>query len=260
MIKLQIVSDIHIEFIKSPSKKWRDIITPNAPYLCILGDLCPLDEKNRIRKFLKCVCPHFKRVFYVFGNHEFFSENRRKIVTGLSDNFKSWVSEHVPNLTILDENCVELDGFIIVGATLWTFIPRKYARKAVDSRNDFRSIMVKNNRWLTVKDMNRMHKKSVNYIKKCILAARDAMLPVIVLTHHAPLHNGTSDSEYEIDNTASTDLSSLFYPNVKLWAYGHTHYQCDFLFNETRVYSNPRGYDEDPCRNVYNPEKVIEVF
>jgi len=269
-LHVQIVSDLHIEFTKSPTKNWKKIIKPSAPYLFILGDLCPLNERNRVRHFLEKICPHFQRVIYVFGNHEFFSENIKKTINTLSKSFKTWAYQTIPNITILDNKCIELDGYIVVGATLWTFIPSENAKKAVEDRNDFRVIAVENKdqtktRWITVKDMNRLHRQSVTYIEKCIHAAEQANKPVIVLTHHAPLHEGTSDPVYEIDHTASTDLSPLFRPNVRLWAFGHTHHNADFMYNNTRVYSNPRGYGPDkdnigdPCFTTYNQVKTIVI-
>lgn len=265
MVKLQIVSDLHIEFTKSPARNWNKIIQPRAPYLCILGDLCPLNEKNRVRHFLQRVCPHFKKVFYVFGNHEFFSDNLNRSISSLSREFKVWAREAVPNLTVLDNKCVEVEGVVLVGATLWTYIPPEDEEEAVEARNDFRVIATDKRKWLTPKDTNRMHEESVKYIEQCVVAADEAKMPVVVLTHHAPLHEGTSDPVYEVDSSASTDLSYLFSPCIKLWAFGHTHYSCDFVYRSTRVYSNPRGYDEDSeaehddCFEWYDSTAVVEV-
>jgi hypothetical protein len=60
-----------------------------------------------------------------------------------------------------------------------------------------------------------------------------------------------------------TDLSKepcWISPSVKLWAFGHTHFNCDFIDPETgkRVLANQRG-----CRRSeadgFEPEKVVVI-
>lgn len=90
---------------------------------------------------------------------------------------------------------------------------------------------------------------------------------VIVFTHYCP-----STQEKVVDpKHANSKLSSGFMTNlssevcwknevVKLWAFGHTHYNCDFQDPTTgkRVFSNQRGYYFSQSTG-FDGEKVIQV-
>ena len=163
---------------------------------------------------------------------------------------------------------IELEGFIIVGTTLWSRIPKKYTKYVVESRNDYRSIAVEGkdgpNNWFKVADNNRLHEKAVRFVFDCVTAAEEAKKPVIILSHHAPMTLNTSNPIYNGDRlncTHSTDLSTLMKPYVKLWAFGHTHWPTDYMCEQTRIYSNPRGYNDgtDPCSENYDPSAVVEI-
>ena len=42
----------------------------------------------------------------------------------------------------------------------------------------------------------------------------------------------------------ASNLEEIMYnhPQIKLWVHGHIHDPVDYIINETRVVSNPRGY------------------
>jgi len=79
---------------------------------------------------------------------------------------------------------------------------------------------------------------------------------IIVLTHYAPAMSGTSAPRHEnqsanIRTAFATDMSSrsCWEPPVKVWAFGHTHFCCDFMMNNVRILSNQRGYEGIETRN-----------
>ena len=88
---------------------------------------------------------------------------------------------------------------------------------------------------------------------------------VVVLTHHAPSHDGCSDPRHGKPPLRmecygfSSDMESLFGPRLALWAFGHTHFNCDFKRGGTRVISNQRGYGWDYDRSGYVMDKVVNV-
>jgi len=84
------------------------------------------------------------------------------------------------------------------------------------------------------------------------MAARDNNQPVIVLTHHSPLHNSPG---------ASTDLTELFESPLIAWCYGHTHSSSNIIFKNVRVISNQLGYaycmgQKDPA---FKTEFILKV-
>ena len=86
---------------------------------------------------------------------------------------------------------------------------------------------------------------------------------IVVFTHHAPTREGTGDPKFDGQPTNSAFASELTNDpcwkagNVKIWAFGHTHWCCDFVRDGIRVYSNQRGYANG--ERGYDPAKVIEL-
>ena len=61
--RLQIVSDLHFESL--PYKiDYSKIISPIAPNLAVLGDICPVENKE-YAKFLNYCSTHFQKVFII---------------------------------------------------------------------------------------------------------------------------------------------------------------------------------------------------
>ena len=55
----------------------------------------------------------------------------------------------------------------------------------------------------------------------------------------------------------ASDLTKLFKPYVRLWAFGHTHCPADIQLRGLRLVSNPKGYVSQELE--WHPERVIEV-
>lgn len=116
--------------------------------------------------------------------------------------------------------------------------------EALKTLNDFKYISIQKPKPLTVDDYNNMHFEAIEFLKCTI---EQSELPIIVLTHHAPLTKGTSNPCYEaiqnrpLNTCFATDLRKYFNEKIRLWAFGHTHWPCSFYFDTTHVYSNPRG-------------------
>ena len=94
---------------------------------------------------------------------------------------------------------------------------------------------------------NLLHLKSVNFLK------RELKPGAIVLSHHAPLLERICDPRWtdnEINSCFSTDLTDLV-KTSSVWAFGHTHWPCDFKIENTRVVSNPLGYSGIDICSLY---------
>lgn len=84
-----------------------------------------------------------------------------------------------------------------------------------------------------------------------------------MFTHHAPTKDGTGDPRFNDGPTNSafaTELTDEAFwggGKIKLWAFGHTHWCCDFERKGVRVYANQRGYGEG--REEYDPGKVVHL-
>jgi hypothetical protein len=150
----------------------------------------------------------------------------------------------------------------VLGCTLWTSVPPAAVDIVSRAMNDFK--LVQN--W-TVEEYNAAHSADVRWLTtECAkIREQEPWRRVVVLTHHAPTVRGTSDPKYQGDlvNAAfATELTNraVWGPPVSLWAFGHTHFNCDFVRGGVRVVSNPRGYEgTEALRSGFSNEFVVQA-
>jgi len=263
-MRVHIASDLHINF----DTGYDTLVLPGGDLLLLCGDLL---EAGHIRlahtvgrgmgtldayhKFCDTQLPKYGQVLYVFGNHEYynhdFSTARKRIEPLLP-----------PNVTILQNNYVKVEDYLIWGATMWTDNDRgnPVVRQAVSSgMSDFRVIkhepskLVNNGMGefythkFSIWDAEQEHRFSRARLEEFLLAYPNHK--TIVMTHHAPSYESIA-SEYRehvhgyINHAYYSDLTSLILdnPQIKLWAHGHVHSMNDYQIGNCRVVSNPRGY------------------
>ena len=236
MIKnLHIISDIHLEFRK---RKFTFHPTRNT-VLCLLGDICPFISVRYLEELLKDAKKNYKEVIYVPGNHEFYNVEGYSYSTLL----KTWEAKCKQlNIHFLHNKTVTIETvngpLRFIGTTLWS-------EKANKNRmNDYKRIWLTSGRFretINKTHTQTWHKDAIEFIQHEI--RKDSETSSVVLTHHAPLLEGTSDPKYKKNHEGfATDLSHLFHPCMKIWAFGHTHFPCDFEHKGVRVVSNPVGY------------------
>ena len=108
-MRFQIASDFHIE------KKDKDIdiselIKPSAPYLILAGDVGSLYKYDQLKDFLEKICKLYIKVFYIPGNHEFYTI---KGISGipfyqLIRNLHN-LEKIIDNLEILNRKIIKID-------------------------------------------------------------------------------------------------------------------------------------------------------
>lgn len=175
-MKIQIISDIHLEFYENGSYNF---IKPTSSILCILGDLCCCDGAGfaKIRRFFDKITKLFKLIIWVPGNHEYYQDRcaGRNGTTINVDIQSARICSKYPNIKFLKNNRIEylhqkvLYRFICT--TLWTYIPPRLGKEVEKFMRDYLKIhvwnpKVKKPRKLTYKDVNLWHRKGVEYIKK----------------------------------------------------------------------------------------------
>lgn len=272
MLRLQIVSDTHIEFIQGNEWNWDDIgiLVPEGNALALLGDIgvCTSPrEKSQLESFLSWCCERFEHVLYLAGNHEFYNlhKDSSKIEVDAVIGYLSSLENLLPNYHFLHNTKIELNGVTILGTTLWTSIPNGIAADIVgDSLNDYH-ISYHDGRQLMTSDTNAWHNEAVAFLDAELSGAAG---PVVVLTHHTPSMIGTSEPKYErakglakcVNHGFSSDLLPLIdkYSNLRVWCYGHTHYNNQQMRGSTLLASNQRGYSHD-ISEKYRQNYVITV-
>lgn len=118
-----------------------------------------------------------------------------------------------------------------------------------------------------VKVHNKAHAADLVWLNTQIKQLEGAGRKVIIFTHHSPATDTRANDPRHKNSPISsgfvTDLSSELCwksKDVKLWAFGHTHYNCDFTDESTgkRVYTNQRGYDSEKAAG-YDGDRVLEI-
>jgi predicted phosphodiesterase len=285
-MKIQIVSDLHLEF---RDKNIYDILIPSAPILCMVGDICACGSNSDFKKllnFLKYFCPKFEAILHVAGNHEYYTLTTAKH-DDLLLNIMPKIEKRLDNLTKIFPNYYFLNNsvwkftspvtkkkYIFVGTSLWTNIPKKIITinegKQINinleeiiqkKMNDYKYIYVADKeigyRKFTVADMQKKHKQSLNFIKKIINIANKSD-KYILLTHHKPLFDRNTDEQDEFTFAYENNLANIILvPPFIAAVHGHTHIHYNKKINGVHVVSNPKGYPGEPTK--FNPKFTINI-
>lgn len=254
-LKLQIVSDLHIEYKNNDIPDPLNFINPQSPILVLAGDIGSLYKFTQLKGFITKVCKLFEIVIYVPGNHEYYvqHDNNCKPVSFsvLENRLKSLESE-ISNLYILNQQSIIIDDVCIVGCTLWTNpeieIPKfMIPIYGIDNYSYYEK-----------------HKKDLMYINKMSNYCNSKNLELVVITHHCPtykvLNNNMEKKNKKKDKYVSLYVSNLDYmienSNINTWICGHIHQNFDFSVGNTRIVGNQRGKPKD---RIYDFSKSFIV-
>jgi len=260
-VKLQIVSDIHLEF--------RDIQINNAgaDILCLAGDICvarhlyknnPLGD--RYRKFFDQISSEFDQILYIPGNHEYYNGCWNDTIEQLRDALDPW-----DNIILMNNSWLNFGNTRIVGTTLWTDFNNRDPLTMLsikDMMNDYKVVKIRRGdtyHKLRPLDTLASHETALDTIK---LATETWDSNVMILGHHAPSRNSIHQ-KYRHDLLGNGAFCSnldefiLSQPKIKLWVHGHVHDSHDYHIGETRILCNPRGYTGEYTN--FNPNLVLEI-
>ena len=273
-MKIQIWSDLHLEFQPAPPVKnyGADVLILSGD-ICVADDLhrCPLDKPinvlgpydraQRYREFFKAVSDEFDTVFYVMGNHEPYTGiwNRTEEV------LRTELSLY-PNIHLMEQHKAVIGDVVFLGATLWTSMNDQDPQTLMSIRrmmSDYQAITEINqtggyhklNPATTVK----RHVETVRWLDQQLTEDRRK---TVVLTHHTPsrqsIHPRYRDYR-EMNGAFCSDLERIMHENhhLVLWTHGHVHDWWDYRVGNTRIVCNPHGYPNEP--RIWQPDLVIEV-
>lgn len=212
------------------------------------------------RQFFKECSERYRFVLYVPGNHEHYWGDIESTLQILRDE----VSMH-PNIHVMNDNVMEIDGVVFIGSTLWTDFFRgnpvsmEYCRQ---NMKDFKVIRMRDQK-LQPGYIAHLHGRSKKFIVDTAQANKDKT--VVMISHHAPSHLSI-DPEYKGDGKNGgyvSDLSDLILdnPNIKVWIHGHTHQRLDYTIGDCRILCNARGYmqHEPWLVNTFNKNCTFTV-
>lgn len=248
-MRVRILSDLHLEFGPfDPGGADADVVVLAGDVHIGLNGIAKASEL-----FPK------SQIIYVFGNHEFYGQQIPKLTT------EAKALTQGSRIHVLENDRVELDGVVFLGATLWTDFklggdPVVAETHAAYRMTDFHRIRYEHfYRRFRPEDARALHLKSMKWLER--ESRETSGKKVVVVTHHAPSAKSVSPSYVnDLLNAAyASDLESLMIEgNIHLWVHGHIHCATDYKVGNTRVIANPRGYPGEPSAN-FNPTLVVEV-
>ena len=252
MTKFQIVSDLHIEYKTNEVPDPLSLITPSADILILAGDIGSFYQYDQLKTFLVNLCPHFKVVIYVPGNHEYYKiqDYKSQKMTCLLQNFIG-MEKIIDNLYILDRSSAQINDVCIVGCTLWSEpkinIPKFIVRIS----------------GMNTEVYSQKHYGDLSYIKKMIKYCQKKKKKLLVVTHHCPTYSVIKTKKKFNDKYISLYASDLDYllekEKVHTWVAGHIHSNFDMITEGgTHLVGNQRGKPKDHITD-YNKSMVINI-
>lgn len=278
MAAIQVLSDLHLE-----SPKGYDIfeIVPKAPYLALLGDIGNIvPHRELFLAFLTCQLRQFQAVMFVPGNHEAYGATWPETLSILED-FEQTVqktrsganSDGLSRFVILNRGIFELptvddqNQTIVLGCSLFSHVPPQ-SEMAVDmGLQDF----FQTSAW-SVRAHNASHERDLAWLNHQVdrIQRANSNAKIVILTHWSPTTDSRSlDARHAgslITAGFATNLSEEHCyrsPNVRVWGFGHTHFNCDFTADRIdagplRLLTNQRGYYFSQSQG-FDGSKTIEL-
>ena len=148
----------------------------------------------------------------------------------------------------------------VLGCTLWSALNENDLDILSWSLTDFRRIQS-----FDPTAYNNLHDTDREWLNATVeeIAKAEPERKVVIFTHHAPTVMDTGDPKYLGQPTNSAFATEMTLQKcwasgtVVMWAFGHTHWCCDFVRDGIRVYSNQRGYGDGGLG--YKVSKIVEV-
>lgn len=264
---VQILSDLHLE-----APKAYDIfeIVPKAPYLALLGDIGNVaSHKDECFAFLTRQLNQFRAVLFVPGNHEAYHSNWPCTLDILRD-FEQAVRENASlgEFVLLDRAVFRLpySNIAILGCSLFSSIPPENHMAVSLGINDF----FQTNDW-DVDTHNKAHKRDLAWLNAQVAELGQTDVKIMIFSHWSPSRDARAidprHAASPITSAFATELSGevcFQSDKVKVWAFGHTHYNCDFTVpregnaGSLRLLANQRGYYFSQAKG-YSGEKTVEL-
>ncbi|KAF1992616.1 hypothetical protein K402DRAFT_10402 [Aulographum hederae CBS 113979] len=235
--ELQITSDLHLETpIIQPSYLTYKM-NIKASNLCLLGDFGLVSQPGLfvfLENLLKST-PNLK-IFYVLGNHEPYRTtlSLAKQQMRAFEKKMSWLYGN--RFIFLDRTRHNISATItVLGCTLWSHIIPEEAAELAQRLTDYNEL--RGIRDWGIEDHNAEHREDLDWLNSEVtkIQSEEPHRQIIILTHHSPTNDKRANSPRHIGSSINsgfvTDLSKepcWKSPQVKLWAFGHTHYSFSY--------------------------------
>ncbi|KAF9879160.1 hypothetical protein CkaCkLH20_03393 [Colletotrichum karsti] len=268
-VQIQIVSDLHLEATKAYDYF---AIPPKAPVLALLGDIGTPAKPHEpaFLHFLARQLAAFRAVLFVPGNHEAYRSSWPEtlaILRAFETEVRAGAGAALGEFVLLDRGVFRVPGedVVVLGCSLFSRVPPESREDVGFGLNDF---FQTGDGW-DVDAHNEAHKRDLEWLNARVGELEGSGVEIVVFTHWSPSRDGrAADPRHAgsaITSAFSTDLSGevcFRSKDVKIWAFGHTHFNCDFTVEREdapalRLLANQRGYYGEA--GGFDVEKVIQL-
>lgn len=253
-MKIQYISDIHLEYLKELK------LECDGEILVLAGDIGIPHLNDKYYNFIEKYTHEFRYIIIVPGNHEYYHHWKKDKILDIEQ-----VNLHLENLTkqftnviLLQDNHILIDNIYIYGCTLWTQISEEEAPYNIRNINDYKRIFINSQHTLNVDYVNEMNLIHLEKLICFLDKAKDQRDNVVIVTHHCPIQN--NDYDDKIISAFNNDLGELvndYKDIIKLWIYGHTHENLDFIQYNVRFVTN--ASHNNKIKNEYYETKFVNI-
>ena len=250
-------SDLHLEF----GSNWIRPAEADGDVMILAGDIITLKDYSPLDRLLQ---KWNKPVLYVTGNHEYYT---RSPMYQEDKKFGAWLEGSHPQVTLLLDEGVSIDGVNFFGGTMWTEfdgadpVAMETARSQM---NDFQLIQNPDRTALTPADAIALHETFVAKLLSWL--GQDLSGPRVIVSHAAPVLNPATKFKGSRLWPAFNSLDMVKVIEDRqpdLWIYGHTHECDDQTIGRTRIISNQLGYPGShggfECEDFDNAGLPVEI-
>lgn len=251
-MKIQLWSDLHLEFHDDFGGRFLDTHHPAAETLVLAGDITSAVYREPLDLVFASTSMRWKHVVFVPGNHEFF---KTSLTEGWA-NIRSAAASR-PNVHVLDNSGVTLDGVRFFGGTGW--YPEISQHSMAPYEADFDSLRRGFVDFRLIREFEPAVYMSRKRLADSLYSIEEN--PDVVVTHHLPDERCVVP-KYRGDVSNCFFVSCLDVEGVgsQLWLHGHTHTSVDMTIGQTRVLANPHGYKhERALADPWNSDFTVEV-
>lgn len=259
-MSFQLASDLHLEFYNI-ILDYSSFIKPNADYLLLAGDI---GYPKNLPGLFDHFSPLFKKIFYISGNHEYYSFNDTSKTMDIIDSELETICNSYPNVYYLNNKVHVIDNIVIIGTTMWSPISPMYRSLVKHNLSDYSVIHIKEKHYtklVSPDDITDLYVNNLIWLSNVLKEHPDKQ--IIVMTHHLPsfqlIHDKYKGSH--INEAFASNLEYLMHTGIKYWVAGHTHITMSKIINGTNCLTNPAGYPENGAfeNALYSPTFVFNM-
>ncbi len=245
------LSDLHLE---SQDFGWR---LPRGDVLIVAGDLCHaacLDparatiyaarQRERVLPLMEQACRSFAHVLLVAGNHDHYD--------GVLEDTATLFRRHLPGVTVLDDEAVDIDDVRFVGSTLWSDLGGADEAGRLRIRKGCGEYFFVKTRGGSGGGLEKLRPEHTLAAHMRARAAIERALTLpgapkkVVITHFPPSLKGLNPlfAGNGLDGAYASDLDHWVEGiGAAVWVHGHTHIKRVYRIGPTEMRANCRGFD-----------------